>query len=79
MALRDTLTAPVKERMKLLIITALGLFLAIQYSEIVSELFDTYFPAGGSFIGQIMILVILTFIVVYLIIFVERVFGNGKK
>jgi uncharacterized membrane protein required for colicin V production len=79
MGLLDALTDPVRERMKLLIITALGLFLAIQYSVLVTELFETYFPAGDTPIGKVGFLIILTFIIVYLIVFIERVFGEPKK
>ena len=65
----------VKERMNLLIITALGLFLALQYNVVVSELLAPIFPADAIF-WKIIYLVFLTILIVIIIVIVERAFGR---
>jgi len=67
----------VREKTGLMVVTALGLFLALQYSVVVSDIFEAYLPMGDSLIIQLVYLLLITIIVVYAVIFVERRFGSS--
>ena len=68
----------IRNKMSTLIVTALGLFLALQYNETIKDIFDTYFPLdGNTLIGRIIYILILTVIIVYTTVFVEKAL-DGK-
>ena len=71
------LAKPVRERMAALIMTALGLFLALQYNEIINQIITTFIPAGEGLIGKVIYILILTFLIVYATISVEKLL-DGK-
>lgn len=60
------------------IITALGLFLALQYNETIKEIFDKIYPVSGEGLGvRILYVLVLTVVIVLLIVQVEKAL-DGK-
>jgi hypothetical protein len=78
MGILDRFPAAVRDRMSMLIVTALALFLALQYNSVISEIFETYFPVGEGLIWKVGYIILLTFVIVYLIVLIERAFGKGR-
>jgi len=78
MGILDRVPNPVREKMGLLIVTALGLFLALQYNLVIGEIFETYLPSGEALWAKVLYVIVLTFIIVILVIFIERVFTKRR-
>lgn len=72
----DRFPDAVREKMGLLIVTALALFLALQYNLVIGEMFETYLPSGESLIWKVVYIIVLTFVIVFLVVWIERVFGK---
>jgi TRAP-type C4-dicarboxylate transport system permease small subunit len=67
----------VRKVMAASIVTALGLFLALQYNETINEIFTKVLPETASIWIKIIYIVILTFLIVFLIIGVQKML-DGK-
>lgn len=69
---------PIRERMVTLVVTALGLFLALQYNATITDIFEKYFPlTTDNLPGRILYILALTVIIVYASVFVEKAL-DGK-
>ena len=55
-----------------LVVSALGLFLALQYNTIIASWINTFFPKGGGMLGQVIYLLILTIVVVLIMTWIEK-------
>jgi hypothetical protein len=63
----------IRDKMTTMIITALGLFLALQYNETIKEIFETFFPLNSDTLsGRLMYIVILTILIVFFTVLVEQ-------
>jgi len=72
------LPKPIRENMRTLLATALGLFLALQYNEFIKKIFETYFPLDtGNIVGRTIYIIVLTFVIVYAIVLLEKAL-DGK-
>ena len=71
--LEKNLPKTLRDRVSALISTALALFLALQYNETIKEIFEIFFPLdSGTFVGRILYIIILTIIIVYATVGVEK-------
>lgn len=71
--IEKNLPRPIREKMATMVVTALGLFLALQYNETIKSIFETYFPLNGdTLLGRIIYILILTVIIVYTTVLVEK-------
>lgn len=62
-----------REKMTTLIVTALGLFLALQYNETIKAILETYFPLNSNnLVGRIIYVFVLTCVIVYASYLVEK-------
>lgn len=62
-----------REKSTMLIVTALAFFLSLEYSETMTRVFDTIYPLNtDGLFARITYTLILTVLVVYAIILVER-------
>lgn len=67
------LGAPFKKTMATLLVTALGLFLALQYNETIKSIFESIFPLQGTGIGaRVIYTVIITVVVVLAITWIQK-------
>jgi hypothetical protein len=76
MGILDRFPDAVREQMGALIVTALGLFLALQYNEVIAEIFETIFPGGENLIWRVVYIIVLTFVIVFAVVGVRRVFNK---
>lgn len=71
--IEKNLPANVREKLATLIVTALALFLSLQYNEAMVAIFNKIYPLNGeTIIARIIYIAVLTLIVVGAIIFVEK-------
>ena len=71
--IEKNLPKSIRENMRTLIATALGLFLALQYNEAIKAIFETLLPLDSSSIwARIVYVIILTFVIVGAIYLVEK-------
>lgn len=76
--LEKHLPRPIRERMVTLTVTALGLFLALQYNETIKAIFETYFPLdSNTLIGRLIYILVLTIVIVYSTVLIEKAL-DGK-
>jgi hypothetical protein len=76
--LEKNLPDKIREKLASLIVTALGLFLALQYNEAIKKIFAIIYPLDGETIfARILYVLVLTFIIVVAIYFVEKAL-DGK-
>lgn len=76
--LEKRLPRRIRNKMSNLIVTAFGLFLALQYNETIKDIFQTFFPLNAdNLFGRIIYIILLTFIIVYASTVVERAL-DGK-
>jgi hypothetical protein len=61
------LGSAVRMRIKNVIATGLGLFLALRFNDYLRNIVATYVPDDGSLVFELMVLIILTVVVVYII------------
>lgn len=66
------LPSAVREKMATLIVTALGLFLALQYNEVITEFINSVFPAGDGMTNKIIYIVALTVGIIVASVIVEK-------
>lgn len=67
----------IRERMLTLIVTALGVFLALQYNTAITAIITEWFPAGAGALNQIIYVVIITVVIVFASVMVEKAL-DGK-
>jgi uncharacterized membrane protein YidH (DUF202 family) len=75
--LEKNLNKDVRDTMAVSIITALGLFLALQYNQTINEIFTRFLPADATIWIKIGYIIILTFVIVFAIIGVKKLL-DGK-
>lgn len=76
--LEKQLPKPIRDNTRTLLATALGLFLALQYNEFIKNIFETFFPLDtNNLIGRFVYITVLTIVIVYAIVFVEKAL-DGK-
>lgn len=75
--LEKRLPKKIREKMSTLIVTALGLFLALQYNETIQAIINQIFPTGEGILARIIYVIIITVIIVYGIVFIEKAL-DGK-
>ena len=67
------ISSGVRLKMSTMIITALGLFLALQYNETIKAIFEAIFPLQGTgLVVKIIYIFVLTIVVVVLSALIER-------
>ena len=71
------LPAKVRDNMRTTIAAALGLFLGLQYNEYINNLFKQILPNTDDLIVKAVILVALTFVVVYFTLWLQKAL-DGK-
>ena len=68
----------VRKKVTSLVITALGLFLALQYNETIKVIFEAVFPLQGSgILVRIIYVLVLTVVIVFLSVAIEKAM-DGK-
>jgi hypothetical protein len=75
--LEKKLPKVIRNRMSALIVTALGLFLALQYNEVVREIINSFIPVGEGLTGKVIYILILTIVIIYATVAVEKAL-DGK-
>ena len=76
--IEKNLPKKMRDKMSTLIVTALGLFLALQYNDTISKIFEKIYPLDSqTILGQVIYILLLTVIIVYGIIMVEKAL-DGK-
>ena len=76
-ALEKRLPKPVRVKVSTLSAAALGLFLGLRYNDYFRKLFERFIPQDAGLLSEGFLLIILTLVVVYASIFIERAL-DGK-
>lgn len=75
--LEKVLPKDIRNNMRTLIAAALGLFLGLRYNDYVKKLVETFVPETGNLLIEGGILVGITFLIVYLSIYLQKAL-DGK-
>ena len=62
----------VRDKIQTLIAAALGLFLGLRYNDYVKKLIEQFLPANMTILQEGIVLIIITFGIVYLSIFIQK-------
>lgn len=75
--LEKVLPKDIRNNMRTLIAAALGLFLGLRYNDYVKKVVETFVPETGNLLIEGGILVGITFLIVYLSIYLQKAL-DGK-